>query len=285
MQTDLTQEQIDQYRHDGFLVVRQFLTPEQVAELKGAVIDCLSQMGDRFVAGVEDVPTEEPESRFVDQQDEQQRKKYYAGVFTQKLNLHRINDTIRHYMLNPKLGEMLCRLEGLDGIRVWHDQTLIKEPYGSPTAWHLDNPYWSFHSEHAISIWIALEDATLGNGCMWFVPGTHKMADCETNVPIGPNLKGLFEVYPEMAKIDTVAAPMKAGDCSFHNGLTAHGAGANMTRGRRIAMTCAYMPEGSTFNGQRNILPEDYFNALEQGDVLDNDDWNPLVWSSRTAQV
>ena len=67
-----------------------------------------------------------------------------------------------------------------------------------------------------------------------------------------------------MGEIDPISVPMKAGDCSFHNGLTAHGAGCNMTRGRRIAMTCAYMPEGSTFNGQRNILPKDYFDRSSQ---------------------
>lgn len=39
----------------------------------------------------------------------------------------------------------------------------------------------------------------------------------------------------------------------------------------------AYMPVGSTFNGQQNILPDDYFKSLQKGDVLDNDDWNPIV--------
>jgi ectoine hydroxylase-related dioxygenase (phytanoyl-CoA dioxygenase family) len=81
-----------------------------------------------------------------------------------------------------------------------------------------------------------------------------------------------------MAQTDPVAVPMKAGDCSFHNGLVAHGAGANMTRGRRIAMTCAYMPVGSAFNGQRNVLPKAYFESLKKGDVLANDDWNPVVY-------
>jgi len=97
------------------------------------------------------------------------------------------------------------------------------------------------------------------------------------NVGIGENLGDLFKVYPEMAGIDPLPFPMKPGDCSFHNGLTAHGAGANMTRGRRIAMTCAYMPDGSTFNGTKNILPDHYFNSLKAGDVLNNDAFNPIV--------
>ena len=71
---------------------------------------------------------------------------------------------------------------------------------------------------------------------------------------------------------------MKAGSCSFHNGLTIHGAGANMTSGYRRAMTCAYMPDGNTFNGQKNILPDDYVRTLRIGDALANDEQNPLIY-------
>ena len=51
-----------------------------------------------------------------------------------------------------------------------------------------------------------------------------------------------------------------------------------MTFAHRRAMTCGFMPDGCTFNGKRNILPEDYFNALEIGDVLNNNVQNTLVW-------
>jgi ectoine hydroxylase-related dioxygenase (phytanoyl-CoA dioxygenase family) len=270
MKNTLSNEQIEQYRNDGFLFYPGLLSPDEVAELKGAVLETARSMGKIKVAGA-GAEWEEDDS-------------YYSKVFTQRLNLWRLNDTVKRYMLNPELGKMLCRLEGISGVRVWHDQTLIKEPFGNPTGWHLDNPYWSFHSRHSLSIWIALEDATPFNGCMCFIPGSHKLATYE-NSGIGQNMADLFQVYPKMAQIDSVPVPMKAGDCSFHNGLTAHGAGANMTRGRRIAMTCAYMPEGSTFNGQKNILPKDYFESLKPGDVLDNDDQNPLLYSEREPAV
>jgi hypothetical protein len=261
MKTVLTAEQVARYRAEGYLHYPGFLEAGEVAELKQGVLEAVATMGRKKVAGA-GKNWEEGDS-------------YYDKVFTQRLNLWKISTVVKRYMLAPELGGMLAALEGRR-FRVWHDQALIKEPYGNPTAWHLDNPYWSFFSRQAISIWIALEDATLANGCMWFVPGTHQMARFE-NVGIGTNLGDLFRIYPEMATIDPVAAPMKAGDCSFHNGLTAHGAGANMTRGRRIAMTCAYMPEGSTFNGQQNILPESYFASLKAGDVLENEEQNPRV--------
>ena len=43
-------------------------------------------------------------------------------------------------------------------------------------------------------------------------------------------------------------------------------------------MTCAYMPDGATFNGVQNVLPDDYFASLSVGDVLDDNAVNPLLW-------
>ncbi|MCE9613610.1 MAG: phytanoyl-CoA dioxygenase family protein [Lentisphaerae bacterium] len=266
MKTTLTPAQIDAYREQGFVLQPGFLTADEVAELKAAVLGAVSTMGRKKVAGG---------GKNLEEGDT-----YYDRVFTQRLNLWRINDTVKRYMLGPELGRMLCTLSGCKGYRVWHDQTLIKEPYGNATGWHLDNPYWSFDSREAISIWIALEDATYQNGCMWFVPGSHKLAHFENASLTQPNMGELFKTYPAMTQVDPVGAPMKAGDCSFHNGLTAHGAGANMTRQRRIAMTCAYMPVGSTFNGKPNILPEEYLASLKLGDELANNDWNPVVFAT-----
>jgi len=269
MKTTLTQKQIQSYQDNGFVHQPGFLSAAEVAELKTAVLDSVELMA-RTMSNTKVAGGDYP----VGEKDD-----FYSRVFTQRLNLWRINPTVKRYMLNPEVGRMICQLEGVKGFRVWHDQTLIKEPYGNPTAWHLDNPYWSFSSRNAISIWIALEDATLENGCMWFVPGSQKVATYE-NVGIGMNMVDLFKLYPKMTEVDPVPVPMKAGDCSFHNGLCGHGAGANMTRKRRIAMTCGYMPDGSTFNGARNILPKAYFESLKKGDVLANDDWNPIVYSN-----
>ena len=263
MQTDVTPQQVASYRENGFLVCPGFLDAAELDELRGAVMDAIASMsGSRKIAG--------PGA------DLNEGDEYYDRVFTQRINLWRISETVGRYLQSPDLGAMLCELEGVPAFRLWHDQAFIKEPFGNPTALHIDNPYWSFYSPSAISIWIALEDATVENGCLCFMPGTHKLARYE-NVFLREEFSALLDVYPEMRGIAPVLAPMKAGDASFHNGLTAHGAGLNMTLGRRAAMSCAYMPDGSTFNGQQNILPDDYFTALKIGDVLDNDAINPLV--------
>lgn len=260
MRNQLDQDLIDQYQTQGFLVVENFLDDDELSRWRHDVDEAVEQRmtasGPLTNAGSEE---------------------YYARVFTQCLRLADTHAGVHELMFDARLGEMAGRLAGVDGIRIWHDQALIKPPYGNPTAWHLDNPYWSFSSPNSISIWVALDDATLSNGCLYYLPGTQKLAHYQT-VNIGSNIADLFKVYPDWLAIDPVACPCPAGSAVFHNGLTAHGAGANMTNRPRRAMTCAFMPDGATFNGTRNILPEEYFNSLTVGDILNDDVQNPLIW-------
>lgn len=267
MNTNLTSEQIRNYRDNGCLVYKNFLSDAEVDELLEGIGSALEAMGTKRVAG-ESVLNEDPG----DSDD------FYQNVFIQKINLWKISDAVKKVFLSPEIGEMVCRLEGIDGIRVWHDQTLQKRPWANPTAWHLDNPYWSFHSRHAISIWVALDDATVQNGSLFYIPGSHKTAKTEKNVGIGKNFGALLKENPDWAGIEPISGAMKRGDCGFHNGLTAHGAGVNNTPYPRRAMTCGYMPDGSTFNGQKNILPKTYVDTLSVGALLDNEDQNPLIW-------
>ncbi len=267
MNTRATPEQIAFYQEQGYLMLENFLAPEEVEEVRAAVEAAVLQMGKQKIAGEGNKDLVESES-------------YYDKVFVQRLNLWKINSTIKKYFLSAELGKMLCLLTGAKGIRVWHDQTLQKPPWANPTAWHLDNPYWSFHSREAISIWVALDDATLQNGCMYYLPGSHKLARFE-NVDIGQNMDELFKHYPEFKSIEPVAAVMKAGTAGLHSGLTAHAAGPNMTPRWRRAMTCAYMPEGATFNGAQNILSQERFAKLEIGDLLNDESQNPLLWLQR----
>ena len=261
MKTTLTSDQINTYHQDGFAVIPDFLSDEELAAWRQAVDEAVARRKDRKLA----------DDRW------HSGDSYYDHVFIQRINLWQDHQGMRRLMLDERLGQIAANLAGVDGIRIWHDQALIKAPWANATAWHLDNPYWSFSSRDAITIWVALDDATLENGCMYFIPGTHKLATYD-NSHIGENMGNLFKVYPDWGKKKATAAPMKAGSCSFHNGLIAHGAGANMTPGYRRAMTCAYMPDGSTFNGQQNVLSDEQIARLKVGDILDDVNQNPLIY-------
>lgn len=268
MKSELTPRQISQYQLQGFLVIEDFLSPEELEEWRGALQEAIQRRKGKKM----------PDRAEVYGKGDDADKEYFNNVFDQLINLWMDNDRMRDIMLDERLGKMAAQLAGVDGIRIWHDQALVKKPWSNPTAWHLDTPYWSFSDRRALSIWVALDDATLENGCLFFLPGTQKMTSFE-NPGITKNMGAIFDYYPAFKTFHSVPAVMKAGSCSFHNGLTVHGAHANMTPGLRRAMTCAYMPDGSTFNGIQNILKDEQVARLKIGDLLNDDTQNPLLYA------
>src|SRR6266496_145177 len=273
MKYQLKEEQIQKYQDDGFIVIENFLGPEELDHWQKAVTTAVEERAGIKIPG-KNIKTGEADGINEDSD-------YFAKVFDQLLNLWQTNAMVKELMIDQRIGKMAAQLSGADGIRIWHDQALIKRPWANPTAWHLDTPFWSFSDHRAISIWVALDDATLENGCLFLIPGSHKLTSFN-KITIGRNMDGIFDVYPQLKNSRPVAAPMKAGSCSFHNGLTVHGANANMTNGFRRAMTCAYMPDGNTFNGEPNILPDAYLKSLKIGDRLNNDEQNPLIYHVST---
>lgn len=271
MHTDLSKTQIDFYDENGFVIIENFLSPAELEEWRLAVNTAIAQRNGLKMPG-KSVKVGEDDGINED-------ATYFNNVFDQLLNLWQTSDAIKNIMLDQRIGKMAATLAGVDGIRIWHDQALVKRPWANPTSWHLDTPFWSFSDRRALSIWVALDDVTLENGCLFFIPGSHRRTTFE-NTGIGKNMGGIFEVYPEFKKKAAKPVVIKAGSCSFHNGLTIHGAHANMTPGFRRAMTCAYMPDGNVYNGIPNILPDDYLKTLQAGDPLNNDEQNPLIFKA-----
>lgn len=269
MNTTLSTEQIQFYTDNGYLVIEDFLSPDELEQWREAVNEAVADRKGLKMPG---------KSISINEDDGINKDAaYFNNVFDQLLNLWQTNEKVKNIMVDERIGKMAAELSGAGGIRIWHDQALIKRPWANPTSWHLDTPFWSFSDRRALSIWVALDDATLENGCLFFIPGSHKTTTFE-NPGIGKNMGEIFNIYPAFSKTKSAPAAMKAGSCSFHNGLTIHGAHANMTPGFRHAMTCAYMPDGNTYNGIPNILPDDYLQTLQPGDLLNNDEQNPLIY-------
>src|SRR5690349_13710256 len=207
MRSEVTQAEIDSYQENGFVVINDFLTPQELEGWRDAVDEAIENRGkQRILGSMETIKGDD----------------YYTNVFVQRVNLWQDNEAMRKLMIDARLGKLAADLAQVDGIRIWHDQALIKRPWANPTGWHLDTPFWSFSDRNAISIWVALDNATLENGCLFFIPGSHKQTNFD-KITIGRNMDGIFDVYPQLKNTMPVAAPMKAGSCSFHNGLTIHG--------------------------------------------------------------
>lgn len=250
----LSQAQVDQYRRDGFIQLDDVLTGAELEQARQAV--------EAAVAA---------ESR--DDRRSFEQKGVYEQIFIQKVNLWRRHEAVRSLTLSRRFADIAARLEGRP-MRVWHDQALFKEPrQGAKTPWHQDSPYWPHDDrKHSTTIWLALKDATVENGCMTFVPGTHRL-DTLKGVDLG-RPDDIFEWAPQYKGIKGELRELRSGSCTFHNGLTFHYAGPNKSDGMREAFAVIYMPDGVAYNGDRHMVTDPL--GLEPGAKLQGETF-PLV--------
>jgi ectoine hydroxylase-related dioxygenase (phytanoyl-CoA dioxygenase family) len=248
----LSDEQIARYRRDGFIALPDIVTGEELNTLRDAVVRAV-QMERHGPTGT--------------------TKTVYEQIFIQKVNLWRRHDEVKRFVLCKRFGDVAAKLCGRP-VRVWHDQALFKEPHeGAKTPWHQDAHYWP-HKERAdqITIWIALRDATLQNGCMSFVPGTQVAKDLPPIRLADP--QNLLDSAPQFKGIKPIPCELKAGSCTYHNGLTFHYAGPNKSDGMREAFAIIYMPDGTGYDGRKHIVTDPL--NLKEGDTLDGEMF-PLV--------
>ncbi|MGH9968817.1 MAG: phytanoyl-CoA dioxygenase family protein [Pyrinomonadaceae bacterium] len=125
-------------------------------------------------------------------------------------------------------------------VRFWHDQIFYKPPHhGGVVAWHQDYSYWTRTQPMAhLSCWIGLDDSTRENGCLHYVPGSHRWKLLPVT-GLAKNMEAIQAVLTEEQKqhFKPVAIELKRGEASFHHPLMVHGSYENSTeRPRRAAV-------------------------------------------------
>ncbi|MFN3694765.1 MAG: phytanoyl-CoA dioxygenase family protein, partial [Ignavibacterium sp.] len=167
---------------------------------------------------------------------ELKQKSQYEQSFLQCGYLCWDFSTVKEIVFAKRFAGIVRDLMQVEHIRLWHDQALFKEPGGRVTDAHQDCSYWPIHEPQFTStIWLALVDVPVEKGCLYFYPKTND-----------PDLREYVDIFknphqPEFLKNeDRVFVPLKAGDATFHSGLTFHGAGENKTDQMREAMTIIY---------------------------------------------
>jgi ectoine hydroxylase-related dioxygenase (phytanoyl-CoA dioxygenase family) len=171
-------------------------------------------------------------------------------VVVQIVNIWEADDLFRAHLAHPEITAMIAQLTQAETIRVWHDQIQYKPPItGSATDWHQDHPAWPIlEPADLISCWVALDDATVENGCMWMVPGSHRWG-AHRGLGSGEGFAPRYDptLIPEGAKVTAVPCEVKAGYGMFHHCLTWHGSPPNPSPRPRGAIAVHYMPGHTRF--------------------------------------
>ena len=172
-----------------------------------------------------------------------------------------------------------------DTVRVWHDQIQIKPPrVGGPTLWHQDHPYWPvIQPADLVSAWVALEDATIENGCMWMVPGSYRWGAYKDG-SIGNKEDELSPDYdpaliPKGETVEIVPCPVQAGAVVFHHCLTWHGAPPNRSEMVRPAIAVHYMPGYTRYVPTLRGHMVEHHITVSPGEILQGDHF-PTVYEN-----
>ncbi|MFM2078421.1 MAG: hypothetical protein RJA49_2311, partial [Actinomycetota bacterium] len=97
----------------------------------------------------------------------------YGKAFLQVPNLCFFDDTVRAFSFAPRFAKVAAELLGVEGVRLYHDQALFKEPGGGHTPWHQDQTYWPLDTDRTVTMWMPLVDVPAEVGSMTFVDGSH----------------------------------------------------------------------------------------------------------------
>ncbi|HEX3146808.1 MAG TPA: phytanoyl-CoA dioxygenase family protein [Gemmataceae bacterium] len=159
------------------------------------------------------------------------------SISTAHAKYGRVYDLLTH----PRIVALVSDLLGANVI-AWGSHFFCKMPRdGKTVSWHQDASYWPLTPARAVTVWLAIDDADVGNACMKFIPGSHHYGhltyrmseDSESNVldQTVENAEGIGQpVYDEL----------KAGECSIHSDLLLHSSEANRSDRRRCGLTLRY---------------------------------------------
>jgi phytanoyl-CoA hydroxylase len=134
-----------------------------------------------------------------------------------------------------------------DGMQLDYDQLLAKQPRKADAvfAWHQDLAYWPTTPDpRTATLWLALDDSTVENGCMRFVPATNREPHLRPHVPQFGDRGTSHALGTEVQPGDVVVpVPISRGDVTVHNERVMHGSGGNSTDGYRRAYVLAFRSE------------------------------------------
>ncbi len=184
----------------------------------------------------------------------------------------RIEDGFHDLLYSPILRMTAFQLLGA-AVRFFHDQLFCKPPaHGGAVSWHQDYSYWTWTQPMAhLTCWIALDDATIDNGCLHYVPGSHRWGLLPVTGLAG-DMKAVEQVLDrdQRSALDRqVPATLRAGEAVFHHPLVMHGSYQNRSQFPRRGAVVNFAADGVWSHPEALEGPgSDRFPILPEGQPL-----------------
>lgn len=225
--------QVRQFVDEGYLIVEGLIGPEEIAELLADTV--------KLARGGYPCEALQPvEESLTD-----------AEVLADILCVHQphfISPVMLKYVKHPRLAGVLSQLTGAhlahwDGsVKCMQSMLFVKPPGFQGQAWHQDEIYIPTRDRSLIGAWIALDEATVDNGCLWILPGSHRSGYLYPQRP--HDQPDEFDSAAESYGFDDageIPVEVPAGAVVFFNGYLLHRSRKNRSTGYRRVLVNHYM--------------------------------------------
>jgi len=260
-----TQQQKNFYEENGYLVLENALTSEEIDEILSETVSiCRGKRGE--VIGL---PSHDPAET-----DNEVIARTLCIHFP-----HKISDVMLKYMKHPAIVDVLTGIVG-PAVKSMQSMLFIKSAGKPGQAWHQDEDFIPTRDRSLVGAWIALDDATVENGCLWIIPGSHKPGVLwEMEEQDNPDFDCSDEAvgFPYTDE-DAVPVEVSAGSVVFFNGYTLHRSLPNVAEsGYRRALVNHYM-SASSLLPWRPPQDDEPVSTLDHRDIVMVAGEDPYRW-------
>ncbi|WUR12277.1 phytanoyl-CoA dioxygenase family protein [[Empedobacter] haloabium] len=269
----LSAAQKEQYQRDGYVVVPDFKSPQEIAALRARAAQIVDEFDPRVAQGIFTTKDQEKKADeyflrsdntircFFEEEafgpDGQLKQAKSLSINKIGHAMHDLDPVFRAFSADPRLAAVARDL-GLANAQVWQSMYIFKQPgIGGEVRWHQDATYFETDPISVTTFWFALEDATLDNGCLWAEPGGHRTPLRERFVRNGDDIK-VEKLDSTPWPDDSTAVPLecKAGALVCFHGLLPHYSAPNRSPVSRHAYTL-HATDASTVYSPRNWIQRD----------------------------
>jgi Phytanoyl-CoA dioxygenase (PhyH) len=217
----LTDQQVREFLQNGYLALGAITTSEEVGQLQ-VLFERLFRERVGFSEGLQ--------YDLLGHDDEEKPAK-----LPQIIDPSTFAPNLRNTQFRVNAFGIAKQLLGNDAIP-YFEHAILKPPrYGAQTPWHQDEAHGSDSGWEQVSFWMPLQEATRENGCMHYIPRSHRTGILAHNSPDNDPTVPALECRGGFNPADAVACPLPAGGCVIHHGRTLHYAGSNRSAFPRYA--------------------------------------------------
>lgn len=175
--------------------------------------------------------------------------------------------------LVPRLGERACRATGLPALVLFHDHLLRKPPAGEGMAWHQDFSYLPLDRPDGLTLWIALDDITPDNGCLYYVLGSHRLGERRAAWGLRDDGDDPRAKLPPIDVDDApgLAAPTAAGCAIAHHTYLWHRSPANTSAHARRSWALSFVVPEARWSPRHSPHPRSAVEPRHEGQALEPD--------------